>query len=111
MAYSCPKTPSAKDPDGTSQATTDAMRLCASPLRRIALQALSQLGEATMIEAIPAAGVPRESLLPRFSELRTMGLVEATAERRPTPSGKSAAVLRLTGKGRAMLCAMLSPAS
>ena len=98
-----PDAPGAKGPDGTSQAAAEAMRPSASRLRRIALRTLGQLGAATVLEAVPVAGVTRESLQPRFSELRAMGLVEATGERRRNPSGKSAAVLRLTDEGRAAL--------
>lgn len=98
-----PNNPGAKGPDGTSQAAANAMRPSVSHLRRLALRALEQLGAATVLETVPVAGVTRESLQPRFSELRAMGLVEATGERRRNPSGKSAAVLRLTDKGREAL--------
>mgnify|MGYP003504589139 CR=1 FL=1 len=40
--------------------------------------ALDRLGEATPLEAVAIAGVPREALQPRFSELRAMGLIEPT---------------------------------
>ena len=98
-----PHAPGAKGPDGTSQAAAEAIRPSVSHLRRLALRALGTLGTATVLEAVPVAGVPHESLQPRFSELRAMGLVEATGERRRNPSGKSAAVLRLTDEGRAAL--------
>ena len=98
-----PNSPGAKGPDGTSQAAANAMRPSVSHLRRLALRTLGQLGAATVLEAVPIAGVTRESLQPRFSELRAMGLVEATGERRRNPSGKSAAVLKLTDKGREAL--------
>ena len=103
MANPYPDAPGAKGPDGTSQAAAEAIRPSASRLRRLALRTLGQLGEATVLEAVPVAGVTRESLQPRFSELRAMGLVEATGARRRNPSGKSAAVLRLTNEGRAAL--------
>jgi DNA-binding MarR family transcriptional regulator len=79
------------------------MRPRATLLRHLALQLLNQLGEATPLEVIAISGVTREALHPRFSELRAMGLVEPTGERRPNPSGKLAAVLRLTDEGRAAL--------
>lgn len=44
-----------------------------------------------------------ETLQPRYSELRAMAMIEATGARRRNPSGHSAAVLRLTEKGRAAL--------
>lgn len=98
-----PEIPGAKGQDGTSQDAAEAMKPCVSHLRRIALRALEWLGEATVLEAVAFAEVTRESLQPRFSELRAMGLVEATGARRRNPSGKGAAVLRLTEKGRAAL--------
>ncbi len=98
-----PETPGAKGPDGTSQEAAAAIQPSVTRLRRLALRTLDQLGEATVLEAVPVAGVTRESLQPRFSELRVMGLVEATGARRRNPSGKSAAVLRLTDEGRAAL--------
>lgn len=103
MANPYPDAPGAKGPDGTSQEAAAAIQPCASRLRSLALRTLGQLGAATVLEAVPVAGVPRESLQPRFSELRALGLVEATGERRRNPSGKSAAVLRLTDEGRAAL--------
>ncbi|MFY9349093.1 MAG: hypothetical protein WBL20_18345 [Sphingobium sp.] len=98
-----PDIPGAKGLDGTSQDAAEAMRPRASHLRRLTLNTLARLGEATVLEAVAAAGVSRESLQPRFSELRAMGLVEPTGARRLNPSGKAAAVLRLTEKGRAAL--------
>lgn len=98
-----PDNPGAKGPDGTSQDAAEAIAPTVSYLRRLAMRSLERLGEATPLEAVAAAGVPRESLQPRFSELRAMGLVEPTGARRRNPSGKNASVLRLTDKGRAAL--------
>jgi len=98
-----PNAPGVKGPDGTSQEAAAAIQPDVTRLRRLALRTLGQLGAATVLEAVPVAGVARESLQPRFSELRAMGFVEATGERRRNPSGKSAAVLRLTDEGRAAL--------
>ncbi len=95
--------PGSKGPDGTSQDAADAMKPCVFYLRRVAMRALGRLGEATVLEAVAFAQVSRESLQPRFSELRAMGLVEPTGARRRNPSGKYAAVLRLTEKGREAL--------
>lgn len=103
MSDCYPDGPGAKGPDGTSQAAADAIAPSVSHLRRLAMRTLARLGEATPLEAIAIAGVTRESLQPRFSELRAMGLVEPTGSRRRNPSGKSASVLRLTEKGRAAL--------
>ena len=98
-----PNAPGSKGPDGTSQAAADAMARSAPTLRRRALATLDWLGKASALEVIEAANVCREALQPRLSELRRLGLVEATGDRRRNPSGKSAAVLRLTDLGRLTL--------
>ena len=103
MADRHPNIPGAKRPDGTSQDAAEAPAPTVSHLRRLAMRSLAQLGEATPLEAVAASGVPRESLQPRFSELRAMGLIEPTGARRRDPSGKSASVLRVTEKGRVAL--------
>lgn len=103
MADRYPDIPGAKGPDGTSQDAAEAIKPCASYLRDIALRKLALLGEGTVLEVIAATDFLRESLQPRFSELRAMGFVEPTGERRRNPSGKSAAVLRVTEKGRSTL--------
>lgn len=103
MADRYPDIPGAKGPDGTSQDAAEAIAPCVSYLRRVAMRSLDKLGEATVLEAVAFAEVARESLQPRFSELRAMGMVEPTGARRRNPSGKRAAVLRLTEKGRAAL--------
>ncbi|WP_066043893.1 MULTISPECIES: MarR family winged helix-turn-helix transcriptional regulator [Sphingomonadales] len=98
-----PDNPGAKGPDGTSQDAAKAIAPTVSHLRRLAMRSLARLGEATPLEAVAFSGVTRESLQPRFSELRAMGLIEPTGARRRNPSSKSASVLRLTDKGRAAL--------
>ena len=98
-----PDNPGAKGPDGTSQDAAEAISPDIPRLRRVAMRSLARLGEATPLEAVAIAGVTRESLQPRFSELRALGFVEPTGARRRNPSGKSASVLRLTEKGRAAL--------
>ena len=103
MAEHYPDIPGAKGPDGTSQDAAEAIAPSVRRLRRVAMLALARLGEATPLEVVAVAGVAREALQPRFSELRTMGLVEPTGTRRRNPSGKYAAVLRLTDQGRAAL--------
>lgn len=103
MADRYPDDPGAKGPDGTSQDAADAIAPSVPHLRRVAMLALERLGTATPLEAVAVSGVPREALQPRFSELRAMGLVEPTGARRRNPSGKFAAVLRLTEQGRAAL--------
>lgn len=103
MADRYPDIPGAKGLDGTSQDAADGIAPSAPHLRRLAMLALQRLGDATPLEAVAVSGVPREALQPRFSELRALGLVEPTGARRRNPSGKCAAVLRLTDKGRAAL--------
>lgn len=98
-----PDHPGSKGRDGTSQEAADAIAPDVTRLRLLALRALDRLGAATVLEAVAVSGVTREALQPRFSELRARGLVEPTGERRANPSGKRAAVLRLTARGREAL--------
>lgn len=98
-----PDIPGSKGPDGTSQEAAEAISPRVAHLQRRAMLVLQRLGDATVLEAVDAAGVTREALQPRFSELRAMHLVEPTGGRRRNPSGKWAAVLRLTDKGREAL--------
>jgi hypothetical protein len=87
----------------TSEAAADAIAPSVKFLQNIALRALAALGNATVLESVSITDYPRESLQPRFSELRTLGLVRPTGERRRNPSGKSAAVLTLTDLARSRL--------
>lgn len=89
--------------DGTSQEAGEALKPVRATLQRIALATFERLGPATTLECVKSSGVGENSIRPRVSELRDMGLVEPTGERQKNPSGKSAAVLRLTDAGRAML--------
>lgn len=83
----------------TSADSADAIAPARARLRRAALRALGDLGEATPLEVVRHTGQTRESILPRLSELIAVGLVEPTGARRRNPSGRSAAALRLTGAG------------
>ncbi|WP_082356230.1 hypothetical protein [Novosphingobium sp. AAP83] len=76
-----PNLPGAKGPDGTSQDAVEAIKPCAFHLRRIAMRTLAILGEATVLEAVAFNQMARESLQPRFSELRALGFVEPTGAR------------------------------
>jgi len=102
-----PDHPGAKGQTFTTYATSaeaaDSMARCVKFLQTIAFRTLAALGEATVLECVAITDFPRETLQPRFSELIRAGLVEPTGERRRNPSGKSAAVLRLTDLGRARL--------
>jgi len=98
-----PDTPGSKGPDGTSQAAAANIAPRVAGMRRKVLEAYGVHGEATVLELAALTGLDRYSVNPRVSELRRMGLVESTGERRANPSGQSAAVQRLTEKGRAVL--------
>jgi len=111
MADGYPETPGAKGPDGTSQDAAEAIALTVSGLRRVTISALHRLGEATPLEVVAKSGFSRESIQPRLSELRAMGMVEPTGTRRRNPSGKAAAVLRLTEHGRAVAADMIGGAA
>jgi len=87
----------------TSEAAAAAIAPSAKMLQSAAMRALAHLGRATVLECVAITPYSRESLQPRFSELRAMGLVEPTGERRRNPSGKSAAVLTLTELARKRL--------
>jgi len=84
----------------TSEAAADAIAPAVKLLQGAALRSLASLERATVLECISRTSYTRESLQPRFSELRAMGLIEPTGERRRNPSGKSAAVLTLTELAR-----------
>jgi len=87
----------------TSEAAADAIAPSVCYLQGVVLRRLEELRAATVLETVATTVFPRESLQPRFSELRRMGMVEPTGQRRRNPSGKPAAVLRPTEKGRAWL--------
>lgn len=95
-----PDFPGSKGFDGTSQDAAASIAGHVPHLRRKALVALSELGEAVSIEIAAATGHTREAILPRLSELRAQGLVEPTGARKRNPSGQTAAILRLTARGR-----------
>ncbi|MCA3721346.1 MarR family winged helix-turn-helix transcriptional regulator [Phenylobacterium sp.] len=98
-----PAHPGSKGTDGTSQAAAAAMARHARPLQWRALETLGRIGPATALEVCEASKVAREAMHPRLSELRVLGHVEPTGERRRNPSGKSAAILRMTERGAAFL--------
>lgn len=78
----------------------DSMASMRDALQREALRALAELGEASPLEVVARTGRTRETMQPRISELITARLVEPTGARRRNPSGRTAAVLRLTDAGR-----------
>lgn len=83
----------------TSEAAADAIGHCVGFLQTLCLRSTAELGDATPLEVCAHTGFPRESLQPRFSELRKLGLIEPTGEKRRNPSGRAAAVLALTDLG------------
>ncbi len=95
----------------TSEAAADAIAPSVKMLQSVAMRSLALLGSATVLECVAITPYPRESLQPRFSELRAMGLVEPTGDRRRNPSGKSAAVLTLTDLARERLARLGGAAS
>lgn len=98
-----PESPGSKGLDGTSQSAAKAIAPSANTLRRKALATLATLGSATPLEVTSSAKAHPSQLQPRFSELKAMGLIAATGERRRNPSGKMAAVLELTERGKEVL--------
>lgn len=108
MADRYPYTPGAQGLTGeTLRASKDAakaMQPSSGRLHRIALSTLGYLIEAAPFEVVRESGVKPCALQPRVTELIKAGFAEPTGARRINPeTGKGAAVLRLTEKGRAML--------
>ena len=101
MTY--PNEPGSKGTDGTSQAAAAFMAPRVTGMRRKVLGAYADVGEATVLEMVERTGMERWSLQPRVSELRRMGLLESTGQRRVNPSGQGAAVQRITAKGLEVL--------
>ena len=98
-----PYHPGSKGPDGTSQQAAVNLAPRVAGMRRKVLEAIAEHGNVTVLELVERTGIDRWSVQPRVSELRRMGLVESTGERRANPSGQRAAVQRLTPAGRAMI--------
>lgn len=89
-----------KGQDGTSEAAAVSITPHVGRLRRVVLETVAARGPSTMLEAVAETRFERESLQPRFSELRRLGMLEPNGERRKNPSGKNALVWQLTPKGR-----------
>jgi len=83
--------------DGTSREAGDAIAADAKILRSLVLAALAALGPMTADEIAAAIGRSILSVRPRCTELRKMGRVVGTRERRKNASGHSAEVLALAG--------------
>jgi hypothetical protein len=76
----------------TSEAAADAIAQSVKYLQLVVIRVLATHGPATVLECVANTIHTRESLAPRVSELRAMGLVEPTGERRHNPSGRKACV-------------------
>jgi len=85
--------------------SADAIAGTRAALQRIALRALAELGDGTPLEIVAHTGRTREAIQPRLSELIELGMIEPTGQRRRNPSGRTAAVLRLTVAGQRALTA------
>ena len=90
-----PRTP-AHSKDDTSIAAAEAMRLRAGNLRAKVLEHLKQK-PMTVHECARAMNETVPSTQPRFSELRAMGLIEDSGERRQNDSGRAAIVWKVCG--------------
>jgi hypothetical protein len=86
----------------TSRRAAERMEDSAPILRRRVLLALDRAGERglTADEAAHEIGRSRFAIRPRFTELRQLGHIAPTGERRKNASGASAAVLAITDAGR-----------
>ncbi len=79
----------------TSIAAAELAATGASYLRRVVVKTLCDHPEnLTVDQTCSIANYPRYSLQPRFTELRKLGLIRDTGERRPNVSGASAKVWR-----------------
>lgn len=81
-------------PAGTSQAAADRIAGHAPKQRAEVLAVIVRAGAhgATDAEIEAATGIRAQSVSPRRGELRALGLVVESGRRRPTPSGRRAAV-------------------
>ena len=93
-ALTYPNHPGAKV-GGTSQDAADAMAEHAPTLRERCLDLIASRGDLTTDEAAELLNVSVLAVRPRFSELRTMGKIEQTGDRRTNESGMTANVWRV----------------
>lgn len=98
-----PYVPGSKGGHGTSEAAAEDIKPLTGRLRLIALASVGRLGKATVWDSVADTGIVKDSLQPRFTELKLAKLIEPTDERRPTPAGKSSVVWQLTDAGKAAL--------
>jgi predicted ArsR family transcriptional regulator len=89
-----PKAPGYKERT-TSQEAAEAIKPAARMLRDRVLSSLARIGPRTADEMAASLGEDILSIRPRFTELRRLGLIEKTGERRPNKSGADANVWRI----------------
>lgn len=95
--YGDKQTPGYKEPT-TSKDAADAMRAASAKLRVTVLKHLLRR-PSTVHEAAASLELTVVAVAPRFTELRRLGLIEPSGERRKNDSGKSAHVWRATAAG------------
>lgn len=86
------------DPETSHAAARDAT-MSASAGRLLALRTLSERGPRTDFELAEITGWQQTSIGKRRGECAAAGLVEKTEQRRPSPSGSSAIVWKITAAG------------
>lgn len=96
----------AGDPDTSRDAATMAANVRASDRRLVLLAHFDHPEGLTDFQLAEVVGRQQTSAGKRRGELRDAELVEATGERRTTPSGARAIVWRLTPAGRAIARAL-----
>lgn len=88
----------------TSIEAAEAIEMSVGHLQRVALRAIRAAGSRglTTNELVAAVRIGRDSIQPRTSELREMGLIRDSGARRRNANGKSAIVwVANTSRGRA----------
>ena len=91
FAQPYPSTPGTYNQPTSIQAAND-MQPKASRLRGLCIDALIDYGNMTPDETAAFLGFDKLSIRPRFSELKAMGEIVDTGERRSNDSGKKAIV-------------------
>ena len=86
----------------TSISAAEGIRLSVGRLQRMALNAIRQAGSRglTTNELAVAVRIARDSIQPRTSELRELGLIYDSGDRRPNHNGKRAIVWRAATANR-----------
>lgn len=90
----------------TSAAAAKAIDMSVGYLQRVALRAIRDAGDRglTTNELAASVQIGRESIQPRTSELRLMGLIDDSGVRRANDSGKKAIVWTATAQEAGVRC-------